>query len=141
MKFCARVGCNELVPQGQRYCTKHANTYDREIRYTVDKQYSDFYHSKVWELIQPLVMQKYHGLCVYSLIIEHKVVKAGAVHHIVPIRDDWDRRLDMGNLIPISDSIHDGKVRQWYRDDKIRYEKLFFDCIRQWNDEFKTQGV
>lgn len=134
-KFCAHVGCSELIPITETYCEKHRNCYNHEIRRKIDRRYDDFYHSKEWEQTQGFVMQKYHGLCVYSYIVEHKVVSAGAVHHIIELREDWNRRLDISNLIPTSAKLHDGMIRQMYRQDKRKAQAMLFDVLRQWKEK------
>ncbi|HEX3018537.1 MAG TPA: hypothetical protein VHP31_11895 [Caproicibacter sp.] len=134
-KFCAYVGCRELIPITETYCEKHRNSYNHEIRRKIDRRYDDFYHSKEWEQTQSTAMQKYHGLCVYSYIVEHKIVKAGAVHHIIELREDWNRRVDLENLIPISAEIHDGMIRQMYRNDKKKAQAMLFDVLREWKEK------
>jgi fructosamine-3-kinase len=73
----------------------------------------------------------YHGLCLYSLFVDHQIRQADAVHHIVPLREDWSRRVDIGNLIPLSVSAH-SIIEQMYKQDKVKAQALCFDLLTQW---------
>lgn len=136
-KICAHVGCNAVIPAGQTYCDKHQCTYNHEIRRTIDRKYDTFYHSKEWRQLQRAVMQHYHGMCVYSYIVEHVACPAGAVHHIVEVRDDYTKRLDMRNLMPVSAAVHDGVIRQMYRKNKQAAQAQLFQILKQWNEKFQ----
>lgn len=36
------------------------------------------------------------------------VTRATMVHHIVPVKKDWDKRLDLDNLMSLCESCHNG---------------------------------
>ena len=42
----------------------------------------------------------------YAYHILHEIRRADTVHHITPLREDWTRRLDITNLIPLASSTH-----------------------------------
>lgn len=42
----------------------------------------------------------------YAYYHDGKIIPATMVHHIVPISEDYTKRLDMDNLIPLSDKSH-----------------------------------
>jgi 5-methylcytosine-specific restriction enzyme A len=137
---CPHLGCNEIIPLNQQYCEKHKAAYDNEIRHGADKQFNDFYHSSEWIKTQGLVMMKYHGLCVYSYVVEHKVAQADAAHHIIELREDWSKRLSMSNLIPLSATVHDGVIRSLYfqsRESKQRAQRMLFECLIKFYEEFR----
>jgi 5-methylcytosine-specific restriction enzyme A len=136
-KICASVGCNAIIPANERYCERHRNAYNREIRRKVDRRYDDFYHSREWRKMQELIMRKYHGLCVYSYIMGHEIIKADAIHHIIELRDDFNNRLNISNLIPVSAEVH-SKIRQWYAEDKAKTQTVLHKCLKRWNSEFKA---
>ena len=115
-RFCSWRGCKAIIPIGQRYCGKHTataeaqeaqrqNHYDKRVRLTRDKQYHSFYKSGEWERIKQYIHNRYHGMCLYSLLVDGNVVQADAVHHIEPIKEAWGKRYDIGNLIPLSGSV------------------------------------
>ena len=66
------------------------------------------------------------------------IISAEEVHHIVSLRDDWDKRLDVSNLIPLSHVVH-MRVEAAYRcgrGSKSRMQAELFELLRKWNEEF-----
>ena len=43
---------------------------------------------------------------VYLYMTQGKIVPADTVHHITPLRDDWNRRLDVNNLMSLHHETH-----------------------------------
>lgn len=107
--------------------------YNHAVRYTRDKKLHDFYNSSEWLHLKQSLINKYHGLCVYSYIVEHKVIKANEYHHIEPIREAWDKRLDADNIIPLSATVHHGVVAQMYKEDKVKAQSYLRELLRQWD--------
>lgn len=65
--------------------------------YGMTDKYIRFYHTKAWQDARLATLKRQHYLCQVCLH-EGKVTPANTVHHIVPIRDDWSKRLDEDNL-------------------------------------------
>jgi 5-methylcytosine-specific restriction protein A len=146
-KFCPLNGCNTIIPIGQRYCDKHTEVaeareaqrqayYDKRVRFTRDKQYHSFYKSKEWERIKRYIHNRYHGLCLYSLMVNNKVMQADAVHHIEPLREAWGKRLDIGNLIPLAGSMHGMIESEYTHGDKSGMQKLLWKLLERWDAEY-----
>ncbi|WP_069649649.1 HNH endonuclease [Caloranaerobacter ferrireducens] len=115
-KPCNYPGCPELVEGNERYCDKHKylaekekadrnKYYDKYIRNVRDKKYTEFYHSKEWEKTRRLVLSRDKGLCQHCLK-ENKIVFADVVHHIVELKQDWSKRLELDNLISLCHECH-----------------------------------
>lgn len=147
--FCPWPNCREVIPMGQRYCEKHMAQYmqskerrekqrqakyNRDVRYTRDKSLHDFYNSPEWSQLKQSLINKYHGLCVYSYIVKHQIIRADEYHHIEPIREAWDKRLDADNIIPLSASVHHGVVAQMYKEDKAKAQNYLRNLLWQWNE-------
>lgn len=81
--------------------------------------------------MKAFILNKYHGLCVYSYLIEHKIVPADAIHHIVEIKENWDLRLKEQNLIPLSNSVH-SKISRLYLTDKKATQTMLYGLLEQW---------
>lgn len=87
-----------------------AKRYNQRVRFTSDKKYSDFYKSKAWrnKRKQVLIRDKY--LC--QSCLRKGVVKSIEskerfyVHHLIELKDDWDKRLDMDNLETVCAKCH-----------------------------------
>ena len=71
--------------------------YDREKR---DAQSAAFYKSPEWRRLRGY---KINRDCICEVCRERPAVE---VHHIVPIREDWERRLDVNNLQSLCASCH-----------------------------------
>ncbi len=48
----------------------------------------------------------YHQLDIYDLYVNQVIRYGRTLHHIVPIKEDWTKRLDESNLIYLTDSNH-----------------------------------
>ena len=74
--------------------------YNREKR---DQRSAEFYNSKEWKTLR---LAKLSRDCVCEVCREKP---AEIAHHIVPIREDWDRRLDYDNLLSVCAGCHEEK--------------------------------
>lgn len=113
-KRCGR--CGKRLPSGTKCdCLKERHKeYDK---YSRDKKADGFYHSKEWKITRDTVLTLDCYVDVYAYMEEHRVVAADMVHHIEPLRDNWDKRFDIGNLISLSSDTH-SKIEQMYKNDK-----------------------
>ena len=113
-KICNKVNCNKLIDSRYTYCEAHREDEEaKRIKYI--KRYDEarkcgkefvFYRSKEWINIREVIKSKYKGICIYTYYTQNKIVKADEVHHIIEIKDDFNKRLDLDNLIPVSRSAH-----------------------------------
>lgn len=100
LRPCKRVGCPNLVRPPETYCSEHIQQeqkyqryYDRHIR---DQRAKAFYRSKEWLALREFVLVRDNYLCVLCLRSK-QITRAVAVDHIIPISEDWSRRLDPTN--------------------------------------------
>lgn len=116
LKPCKKIGCNKLTRDKTGYCEEHKvlaeqnkkernKYYDEHVRNKRDKKYRDFYHSKEWERVRQRALVRDKGLCQHC-IKENKITMADMVHHIIPIKDDWSKRLDLDNLVSLCHTCH-----------------------------------
>lgn len=140
-KLCPK--CGRLIDAGQRYCNECTKKYEarQKERY---KQYDSkrkdnknwrFYSTNEWRKARGYINVKYKGLCLWSYYIEHKIVQADAVHHIVPIEDDYSKRLEIDNLIPLTDMNH-RYIHELYKKDKTRAQEQLRFILNEWNKQF-----
>lgn len=73
-----------------------------------DRQVEAFYTSKKWRNFRFLVFDKYGINCVKCRINFPTNLErpATTVHHIVEVRDNWEKRFDIDNVIPICEACH-----------------------------------
>ncbi len=145
-KLCAKVGCNNLADIGQRFCETHKHLaaeqtkeYDRKIRHEIDKQYTEFYHSPEWIKLRGFILHKYKGLDLYAYYAKQQIIPAKTVHHIVEIKENWDLRMTINNLVPVSDKSH-RLIHSLYKKDLRGTQELLKSLIVRWNEQFQGGG-
>jgi hypothetical protein len=117
-------------------------------RFRRDKKAAEFYTSQGWRNARENALKLYDGIDIYAYYIQHRVIAADMVHHIVELEDDWTKRLDMTNLIPLSNGNH-GIISALYKKDettKAETQRLLREIIAEhWKEaggiEKVLQGV
>lgn len=101
-KRCDR--CGKRLPVGTK-CKCSKKRYKHEKIY-VDDKIENFYLSVEWRRKREHMIDVYHQLDIYDLYINDVVSYGRTMHHIVPLKDDWNKRLEDTNLIYLTDSNH-----------------------------------
>ena len=76
-----------------------------------------FYVCNDWRRLREKAIQLYDGIDIYAYYVQHRIMTADMVHHIEEVEDNWNRRLDISNLIPLSNTNH-GIISALYKRDK-----------------------
>jgi 5-methylcytosine-specific restriction protein A len=128
-KYCNK--CSEKIEQYRKEKSKYYDKYKRNKRST------KFYNSKEWIKLRTFVLSKYKGLDLYAYYVDKRIVYASHVHHVIEIEDNWDRRLDINNLIPLSNENHSKISVLYKKDNKIKQEtqELLFNLLERWKNE------
>lgn len=100
---CKHPGCNQLVPFGRAYCTKHSAMHLGDGRTTKEKGYT-----RRWQKARESFL-KTHPLCVRCQAAGH-LIPATVVDHIIPHRGDQRLFWDKSNWQPLCKSCHDKKT-------------------------------
>lgn len=102
--------CGRLIPQEIRLCeeceAKAGQRYKDYNEHRRDSKTAAFYTSREWLRLRPLVLSAYDFIDVYALHVLGEIRRADTVHHITEITEDWTRRLDVANLIPLASGTH-----------------------------------
>lgn len=117
--------CGKLIPQGVKQCDQCAagssqGTMSRHMEYNMyrrNKRTAKFYTSAEWRGLRQRIISLYDGVDIYAYYVQHRVMTADMVHHIVEVEDDWNMRLDGANLIPLSNTNH-GIISALYAKDE-----------------------
>jgi len=130
-KICAKAGCNSLIPITQSYCETHKGEstqrhklYDNFRR---DPKTTAFYQSTPWGRMQMHILSKYKGMDIYAYHRHGEILTATTVHHIIPLKDSWKKRLDPYNLIPLTSSNHN-TIHKLYEQDRAGTMKLLIEA-------------
>lgn len=116
----AGQGSSRKEPGGTRTVayTGHESRHMEYNRARRDKKAAAFYVSADWRRVREVALRLYDGMDMYAYYVQHRIVAADMVHHIVEIGDDWDRRLELANLFPLSNSNH-GTISALYGKDEM----------------------
>lgn len=108
--YCSHVGCRTLIPLSQHYCDRHKHE-ENSRRYFHRKhsggKYEAFYQSTAWTKLARQYKVA-HVLCERCLS-RGIIRKADICDHIIPIKTDWDKRLDWNNLQSLCQNCHNEK--------------------------------
>ena len=105
-KLC--TSCGRKIPEGTicpcRKARKAAGDkqYDKHQR---DKKATAFYRSPDWIRTRARILAR-SPIDVYMYMTKGKVIPADTVHHIIPLRSDWSKRLEVSNLMSLHHDTH-----------------------------------
>lgn len=111
---CAIISCNNLTTKA--YCDQHdfnqRGVYDKNYnQYQRDKQTDSFYKSRGWQRLRRLAFERDKGLC--QRCLKQEILKrADVVHHIVEVKEDWNKRLELSNLESLCHRCHNAIHKQ-----------------------------
>lgn len=120
LKLCS---CGKVINASLSKCEscqgKSKERHKLYDKYRRDKKADAFYKSKEWQLLREQAMTRDLGLCQHCYK-NKKITIATEVDHIVPIKVEWEYRLELGNLQSLCHRCHTIKTI----DDKKKYKEL-----------------
>ena len=115
--------CGALIPQTMKCCEKCAQQeQSRHVRYNHtrrDQRAAEFYVSKEWRDLRPLIFSAFDYIDIYAMYVFDELVTltdSDPIHHIVELEEDYSRRLDPFNLIPLGHDTHTTITALYKRD-------------------------
>ncbi len=117
-KRCSR--CGKRIPEGQQCsCIKAVNKlrHKEYDKYSRDQKSKAFYQSKEWIDARARAIELDDGIDVYAYMTSGQIMAADTVHHIIPLKDDWSKRVDINNLMSLSHSSH-STIERLYKQNK-----------------------
>jgi 5-methylcytosine-specific restriction enzyme A len=145
-KLCSYTGCHKVVDEGIKYCIKHERVdkerykeyQARRLADTEEKKYQEFYESIEWRRLRKVIALGFLEIDILEYYTTGRIVQGERVHHIVELREDWNSRLDIFNLIYLTEKNH-RKVHAIYERserDKKAMQNILFKLIDRFNKEF-----
>ena len=136
-KRCSR--CGKRIPSGSTcLCVKQRHReYDR---YSRDQRSRHFYNSKEWESGRTAALEVDDGIDVYMFMTEGIVIAADMVHHIVPLKDDWDKRIDIDNMMSLSSDTH-SMIEQMYKKNKAEMIRKLQEMLKEYRGRREDGGI
>lgn len=128
---CGR--CGKRIESGSRCeCLKKRHSeYDR---YSRDKKSKAFYNSLEWQRKRADILDLDEGIDVYVFMKTGEIILADTVHHIVPLKEDWSKRLDDDNLMSLNHDTHSA-IEKKYKDSR----QEMIDELRKMLQEFRRK--
>ena len=151
-KLCSQTGCHKVINDDEVYCAKHQKKFEERERERYKKykrkrlldenkkKYNDFYNSNDWKRIRDCIISHYVGMDIFEYYTTGKILTGERVHHIIELTDDWNCRLDVDNLIFLTERNH-RRVHAAYESsskNKKAMQNKLFDMINKFNKEFMT---
>lgn len=90
-----------------------------------EKVYSDFYNDKFWTRLSDKVRKKYNYLCVSCLMEEDiDIVECDLAHHIIEVKEDFDRRYEEDNLIALCHRCHNILHSNYTKEKQLKLKQI-----------------
>lgn len=103
LRPCREIGCSNLTRKS--YCKIHKKNAHKNYNLLRDKETESFYKSSAWQRLRRLAYERDNGLC--QRCLKAGILKrADVVHHIVEIKVDWSKRLELSNLESLCHTCH-----------------------------------
>lgn len=151
LKQCSYHGCRKILDDGVKYCEYHQAKFEasereryKEYQYKrrQDKDIKkrlDFYSTKEWKAIRVAVISSLYSIDILEYYRTGKLIEGERVHHIIELTEDWELRLDISNLIYLTEKNHRRVHEEYLKGHKERkaMQKILFNLLERFNNEFK----
>ena len=120
----------EIDKQKQKY---RQYKYDRK-----DKKEQVFYSSSEWIRIRNYVKSKQLNCCLFCWFKDNIFNDCDLVHHIIELKEDWNKRIDVNNLICLCSHHHKFIHDLYNKSEKDKEEmRRFLGVIgKEWKKQF-----
>ncbi len=150
LKKCSWHGCTKILENGVKYCKYHQEKTDmenkkryreysnRRRRDEEQKKYQDFYNSKEWIRLRDIIRVSCYGIDIVEFYKTGRIVQGQTVHHIIELNEDWNSRLDICNLIYLTEQNHRRIHAKYDEADKEKkaMQRMLFALLEQFNKDY-----
>lgn len=136
-KRCSR--CGKRLPEGT-ICPCLKKRHQEYDRYSRDKKSKQYYNSKEWELARAAALETDGGIDVYMFMTTGQIVLADTAHHIIPLKDDWNKRNDIENLMSLHHDTH-SLIEKKYKKDKNQMQIELKEMLSKYRAMIKGGAV
>ncbi len=136
-KRCSR--CGKRISSGTKCtCTGYTQGNKEYDQHRRDKRSKAFYCSSLWERTRGAALAADDGIDVYVYMTTGEVIAADTVHHIIPLKDDWERRCDVNNLMSLSHDTH-SMIERMYKQNKTKMQKELSEMLSRYRVEGRSE--
>ncbi|ACO86620.1 HNH endonuclease [Clostridium botulinum] len=116
-------------------CSCKDKRYKEEDKYKKDTKEKQFYSSEEWSIMRDKAKDKYKGIDIYSYYVLGIIEYGQTVHHIEPIKKNWNKRLDINNLIYLTESNHKKLHYRMDHGEEQEVIKELYELIKKFEKE------
>ena len=127
-KICSR--CGWILPVGERCSCQPAYRRDYQ-KFRRDKKIQEFRNSSEWREMRKRILIRDDNTDQYVLHTTGALRPGFSVHHIIPLSERWDLRLDEHNLITLSDDTHASLEYKYKTKYKSDIQQELFAIVEQ----------
>lgn len=127
-KICSR--CGKILPVGERCSCQPAYRRDYQ-KFRRDKKIQEFRNSSEWREMRKRILIRDDNTDQYVLHTTGALRPGFSVHHIIPLSERWDLRLDEHNLITLSDDTHASLEYKYKTKYKSDIQQELFAIVEQ----------
>ncbi len=103
-KICSYCGKRISIASSCTCMVKLKCKAQKHYKYNEDVK--KFYSTKEWNNAREQCIAECHGIDLYSFFVFNQIEYGEVVHHIVPLLDDYSKRLNIDNLIFLTERNH-----------------------------------
>lgn len=103
-KICSYCGKRIPIVSSCTCMVKLKNKAQKHYKYNDDVK--KFYSTKGWDNTREQCISECYGIDFYSFFVLNQIEYGEVVHHIIPIVDDYSKRLNIDNLIYLTERNH-----------------------------------
>ena len=127
-KICSR--CGKILPVGERCSCQPAYRRDYQ-KFRRDKRIQEFRNSAEWRAMRNKILTRDDNTDQYVLHTTGALRPGFSVHHIIPLSERWDLRLDEHNLITLSCDTHASLEYKYKTKYKTNIQQELFAIVEQ----------
>lgn len=127
-KICSR--CGRILPVGERCSCQPAYRRDYQ-KFRRDKRIQEFRNSSEWREMRKKIIERDGDTDQYVLHTTGALRPGFSVHHIIPLSERWDLRLDEHNLITLSTDTHASLEYKYKTKYKTNIQQELFAIVEQ----------
>ena len=129
------IHCGKRIPVGKKCNCISSKIYKPTSTDKYTEEIKQFYHTSEWLSIRELCISHCYGIDIYNLFTHGTIEYGQTVHHIIPIIDDYSLRLDINNLIYLTDSNH-RIIHELYKTDYESTVQLLRGYVKMFNNKY-----
>ena len=125
-----------LLPENIQYCEKHAKVKQQDNRRR-NRKYKQQRNDQKEQHFYKSAIVFYFGMDIYEYYTTGRIAEGYTAHHIVELKEDWSKALDVNNIIYLTESNHQ-LIHEKYKKSKKQVQRLLYEMILRFYEEFRV---